>query len=63
MCFISFLEYEIEYDRIAKGKPGDQIGVFTYEDIKKFFEACGQYPSRKEIEDAIKLAVEGMYTL
>ena len=56
-----FVEYEIEYDRIAKGKPKDQFGVFTYEDIKKFFEACGQYPSRKEVEDAIKLALEGMY--
>ena len=53
------LEYEIEYDRISNGKPKEQHRVFTYEDIKKFFAACGHHPSRKEIEDAIAIAIEG----
>eukprot|EP00794_Sanderia_malayensis_P007128 gene7128-7933_t len=47
-------KYEIEYARIARGKDN----VFSYSDIKKFFEACGHYPSRTEVDEAIKLALE-----
>ena len=45
----------MEYDRIAKG----QNGVFLYEDMKKFFEACGKHPSRVEVEQAVQQALQG----
>jgi len=51
-------KYEVEYDRIVNGKTKGQDKVFTYEDIKKFFEACGHFPSRKEIEDSISVALK-----
>eukprot|EP00795_Rhopilema_esculentum_P000707 gene707-10418_t len=56
-------KYEIEYDRIAKGKKQGSVGIFTYEDIKKFFEACGKHPSRKEVEDAIDICFSDIVEL
>ena len=43
----------MEFDRLAQNK------TISYEDIKKFFAACSQFPSRKEIEDAVKACIQG----
>ena len=51
ILFMFVSEYEAQFDRISKDH------VISYHELKPFFAACGLFPSRTEVMNALGIVL------